>query len=417
MNELQQVLLIFAVVVIAGLYFLSRSRQNDIKKKNNSKQKDTKANQASQTNAASDSTQEIEHSIDDATLVHKRKASEALNELGTAHIPVSETTEKRFTHSDETQTAQVNSTGANSNAAKSISETQATDLTSQGVNQSANQNNNASSAEHLEAVADDIHPNQGKLFFGDEFEANTTNSLEADSAELGATEQINDAQEVTQAADSTTVDMQAPVQNTTDGAKEAADVNKRNHHVLVVDDPGMTGELNEDQFAPDYVKPSFGIPNAAKQEVTLQSPQNQFAAKKDPEVFVLMVMTAAEEFEMTKVNQALYGVGLTLSEQSIFVKKDNMGNDFIKVANLLEPGTFPSENLESYSTPGVAMILELPTSVRAPAAMHELIMMARKVSQRLNARLYNMERHLIKESDLQSMRDAALDYESEPLAQ
>lgn len=33
MNELQQVLLVFAVVVIAGLYFLSRSRSTGSKKK------------------------------------------------------------------------------------------------------------------------------------------------------------------------------------------------------------------------------------------------------------------------------------------------------------------------------------------------------------------------------------------------
>lgn len=105
-----------------------------------------------------------------------------------------------------------------------------------------------------------------------------------------------------------------------------------------------------------------------------------------------------------------------MTDQQIFSLKDNMGNDFIRVANMLEPGTFPTEELDKYSTPGVAMILELPTSVRAPKAMHELIMMARKVSQRLNGRLYNMERQLVKESDLQSMRDAALDYESEPLA-
>lgn len=61
------------------------------------------------------------------------------------------------------------------------------------------------------------------------------------------------------------------------------------------------------------------------------------------------------------------------------------------------------------------MILELPTTVKAPAAMHDLIMMARKVSQRLQGRLYNMERQLLKESDLQTMREEAVKYESEPL--
>lgn len=92
---------------------------------------------------------------------------------------------------------------------------------------------------------------------------------------------------------------------------------------------------------------------------------------------------------MPQLNHALLGVGLTFSEQGLYVKKDNMGNEIIKVANLLEPGFFPKEDLENYATPGVAMILELPSTVRAPAAMHDLIMMDRALEQRgvLNVRL------------------------------
>ena len=94
-----------------------------------------------------------------------------------------------------------------------------------------------------------------------------------------------------------------------------------------------------------------------------------------------------------------------------------MGNEIIRVANLLEPGTFPIEEPTNndYKTPGVVLILELPTTVKAPAVMHDMIMMARKISQRLNGRLYNAERHLIKESDLQQMRDTAVAYESQAL--
>ncbi len=172
----------------------------------------------------------------------------------------------------------------------------------------------------------------------------------------------------------------------------------------------MNGEIDTSSLPPEHIKPSFGIPEDKIK------PKAVSATGKKPEVFVILVMSSTGEFEMPLLNQALLGVGLKMTDQQIFSLKDNMGNDFIRVANMLEPGTFPTEELDKYSTPGVAMILELPTSVRAPKAMHELIMMARKVSQRLNGRLYNMERQLVKESDLQSMRDAALDYESEPLA-
>jgi len=164
----------------------------------------------------------------------------------------------------------------------------------------------------------------------------------------------------------------------------------------------------------DLPKPNFGIPEdnapAATQTPSVSPGQHQ--------VFALMVLStggSGQEFSMEAVNQALLGVGLSFSDKHIYVTCDSQGTEIIRVANIMEPGTFPTENLQTYTTPGVALILELPTSVRAPAAMHDLIMMGRKVSQRLNGRLYNMERHLIKESDLQAMRDAAVDYESEPL--
>ena len=375
MNELQQVLLIFAVVVIAGLYFLSRSRQAEVKKQ--------EASSSNQVTPSTNASNEVEHHIDTEAMLQQRKASEALNDLGSAHIPVSENTEKRLTQEQVEQAVE-----------ESLNVQKVQNQESETIDLEQERKSDAS-INHEENNS--VHPNQGQLFFGDEFD--TPNTQNENTA-------LNDSGELTDN------------QLKSDEKLSELEADKAKHHVLVVDDPGMTGELSEEHYVPDHERPSFGIPEVAKTQPqnTVASP-SPYASKKEPEIFVLMVMTAAEEFEMTKVNQALYGVGLTMSEQSIFVKKDNMGNAFIKVANLLEPGTFPTEDLESYSTPGVAMILELPTSVRAPAAMHELIMMARKVSQRLNARLYNMERQLIKESDLQSMRDAALDYESEPLAQ
>jgi len=378
MNELQQVLLIFAVVVIAGVYLLSRGRQSESKK---NPQADSKTTQAT--------AETVEHRIDaemqvDNFQMEQNKASKALNELGEAHIPVSETTTKRVSKEpEEVVVEEIPEAAASTEKSVKIE-------TNERVHESG----------EIASNDDTVHPNQGRLFFGEEFDEPLNQPPESQPQEA-TTKQAEDlaseSEMLTQTEEQ--IDTEAP------GQKNGK------HHVLIVDDPGMTGELDSEHYTPDHEKPSFGIPEDTRSE----KPKPVSSTNKEPEVFVLLVMSTGQEFAMSSVNQALLGVGLTLSEQAIFVKKDNMGNPFIKVANLLEPGTFPVEGIDGYSTPGVAMILELPTTVRAPAAMHELIMMGRKVSQRLNARLYNMERQLIKESDLQSMRDAALDYESEPL--
>jgi len=176
-------------------------------------------------------------------------------------------------------------------------------------------------------------------------------------------------------------------------------------------------ELHEDPAFEHVIKdenkskienPNFGIPAEQKIDSSTLNIET-----KNSEVFIIMIM-GTEDFKMTDLNLTLHGVGLTLSDKNIFVKKDSYGKDIIKVANLLEPGTFSKDQLEdeNLTSSGVVLILELPCTVKAPAAMDDMIKMARKISQRLNGRLYDMKRQLIKESCIQKMRDQAVAYES-----
>jgi cell division protein ZipA len=301
MNELQQVLLIFAIIVIAGLYILQKLK--------------AKRNSSAQQNGT-------------PTGPNRDSAEKALNELGEAHIPLSQKTQHRL-HMDE-------------------------------------------EGEDEEVVPD----SQLGLSFGQEFEKPKPAS---------------------------------PVENGDETAE--TEERKPRHIVLEAEDIHPVGGVEEGGVPTDDddYKPSFGIPEGG-----VNTPETEVETElKDPQVFAIIVM-GTDDFLWPKVNQTLQGVGLVPSEQSIFVKKDSMGNEIIRVANLMEPGTFPLDQPTNseLKTAGVVLILELPTTVKAPAVMHDMIMMSRKISQRLNGRLYDAERHLLKESDLQAMRDAAVAYES-----
>lgn len=344
MNELQQVLLVFAVVVIAGLYFLSRSRSTGSKKKATSTVQPEPASQ------------------------QPDQASKALNELGTAHIPVSKLTHDRLTR-----------------------------------------------AEALGEVEQKIEFNhdQATLSFGEDFDLpeQTPPTATASRPELSAEPTKSVEQEIAvKAAVSSEKQPKTEDEINSDPALLGTNEKGGKHHRLVVEDPGMNSS-DYHYATPEHEKPTFGVPT----EELGKSPGVASGEKQGYEVFVILVMSPAQKFSMAALNHALLGVGLIFSDQGIYVKQDSMGNEIIKVANLLEPGVFPSEDHENYATPGVAMILELPSTVRAPRAMDDLIMMARKVSQRLEGRLYNMERQIMKESNLQSMRDTAVAYESEPI--
>ncbi|MBD3776985.1 MAG: cell division-like protein [Thiotrichales bacterium] len=310
MNELQQVLLIFAIVVIGVLFFLSKKRQ--AKSKSNP--------------------ENVTASTPQTTTNPRQQASRALNGLGDEHPGLSPQTVSRL-QIDDSQ--------------PQLGE------------------------EHQ------VPENQAKLPFDDEFQLQPSNVT------------VNETSQ-----------------------PEAVAANGPKHHVLHVEELYTLEELNAPSASSSKVR--FGIPPEQQGE----SPGQSQGAKTEPEIFALLVLStggSGQEFSMEAVNQALLGVGLSFSKNQIYVTTDSKGREIIRVANILEPGTFPTDNLQNHTTPGIALILQLPTSIRAPAAMHDLIMMARKISQRLNGRLYNMERHLIKESDLQAMRDAAVEYESVPL--
>ncbi|VAW44630.1 Cell division protein ZipA [hydrothermal vent metagenome] len=353
MNELQQVLLIFAVVVIAALYFLSRSRQSALKKEQpNQKQGgENRAEKATPKN------------IDDSY----QKASHALNELDESHIPVSKNTEAHIVKEENREKTEEN------RAELEVSEQQGVLPFGEefGAVEKESRQKNIESHELSDHVFSD-------------------NASQSDSTPASV-EQVSSVHEEQMPEE------QVIVENDQGGK----------HHVLVVEKISFSGEGDP------YEKPSFGIPEEFE-----QSEKDAPVFKKEPQTFVILVMSTGQEFSMFEVNQALLGVGLTFIDSQIYVKQDNMGGDIIKVANLMEPGTFSVDDLKNNSinnTCGVALILELPTTVKAPAAMHDLIMMARKISQRLQGRLYNMDRQLLKESDLQKMRDVAIKYESEPL--
>lgn len=305
MNELQQVLLIFAIIVIVGLYLLQKFKA---KSNTPSNEKNTKPD--------------------------RENANKALSELGEAHIPVSEPTQQRL------------------------------------------------EPKLPEVEEDPVPDSQLGLSFGQDFDV---------SHKIQVSEPLQASEDVP--------------------TEEAEPKRKPKHIVLEAEDvtPVDAYEGGKQSDVDNAPRTNFGIPEEGPVKVEIPTK----AEKTEPEIFAIIVM-GTEEFLWPKVNQTLQGVGLVPAETGIFVKKDSMGNEIIRVANLMEPGVFPiSEPTNNdHKVAGMILILELPTTVKAPAVMHDMIMMSRKISQRLNARLYDAQRHLLKESDLQAMRDAAVAFES-----
>lgn len=125
------------------------------------------------------------------------------------------------------------------------------------------------------------------------------------------------------------------------------------------------------------------------------------------EVFALLVLEPTGQFSREQIHQAMSACNMLLTERGVYVRRDAAGNTIFKAANVIEPGYFPPVEELGFMTPGLALVLELPGSISPYRAMDEFIHVARKASQSLGGKLYDAQRHLIRESELKSMREYA----------
>jgi FtsZ-interacting cell division protein ZipA len=130
------------------------------------------------------------------------------------------------------------------------------------------------------------------------------------------------------------------------------------------------------------------------------------------QMFALLVLDPRGSFNRLHIHKTMLGAGLSFSSNGVYVFYDRAGNDshyIFRVANHNETGFFTDvdDHPEEFSTTGVVLVLEIPNVVTPYRAMNEFIKAARLISQGLGGRLYDANRHVIKESDLKKMRDYA----------
>lgn len=163
------------------------------------------------------------------------------------------------------------------------------------------------------------------------------------------------------------------------------------------------------ELTPPNIDAVLEIDDMQPEELELTQPGS--LTPRPPQVFAILVLSSHQEFSLSQLSQTFKSIGLSFSDKGTFVKKTNQ-KVTLQVANIMEPGLFPAEPIEGLTTPGVALITELPCAVAGSKAIDDLIMTARRISQRLNGRMYDMQRHLLRESDLQAMREAASEFEA-----
>ncbi len=158
------------------------------------------------------------------------------------------------------------------------------------------------------------------------------------------------------------------------------------------------GSALDDDYGTDPITADAEISQSQKsqpEEQTVQLPKLiQFS----------IVARADEGFNGADLKAAFDRVGLKYGSVQVFERLDaNRLVDFA-VASMVEPGTFPKDNLQAFSCPGIVFFMQ-PREVDNPLAVFEdFIQTINFLAKELNGVKWDHQRQLLTEETIQEFR-------------
>lgn len=101
--------------------------------------------------------------------------------------------------------------------------------------------------------------------------------------------------------------------------------------------------------------------------------------------------------------------GYHYGEMNIFHSMHE-GNTVFSIAKMVEPGFFDINNPDSFATPGVTLILQLPGPVPADVAFEVLVSEAFEIGNELGATVLDEHRSTLTKQTVQHMREGIYEY-------
>ena len=133
------------------------------------------------------------------------------------------------------------------------------------------------------------------------------------------------------------------------------------------------------------------------------------------EVVVINVMARENHaFVGHDLLQVLITAGLKFGEMSIFHQRfgnDDNGPVVFSIANILNPGTFDLNNMDSFSTLGISLFLTLPAAIDNQDAFEQMLTVAQQVRAALDGELKDDHRNVMTAQTTEHYRQRIRDFE------
>jgi cell division protein ZipA len=145
--------------------------------------------------------------------------------------------------------------------------------------------------------------------------------------------------------------------------------------------------------------PSINIDELKKQTEPVQENKKISKPTLETQVIILsVVMPAHQQMSGAELLPSLLTLGMKYGEMNIFHRhQDNAGNGAVafSLANMLNPGSFELDTMETFVTQGVSLFMTLPNASDPFAAFEQMLAAAKQLAAEFSAQLVDDKRNIM----------------------
>lgn len=134
----------------------------------------------------------------------------------------------------------------------------------------------------------------------------------------------------------------------------------------------------------------------------------------EEKIVVLTVMAPrGSRFSIGDVIRVLENAGLRLTEGGFLRRGLDTGRRKVTLftaANIVEPGTFDVDSQDTATTPGIALIMQLPGPFDGPATFEQMLTIARRTAEQLGGMVLDGRRCDLTHQAIEHIREELLEY-------
>jgi len=149
----------------------------------------------------------------------------------------------------------------------------------------------------------------------------------------------------------------------------------------------------------DEAMPSINVDEIDTKPKETASAKETETAKLDAQVIILsVVMPANHQMSGAVLLPSLLTLGMKYGEMNIFHRhQDNAGNGAVtfSLANMINPGSFELDTMETFVTQGVSLFMTLPNAGDPFAAFEQMLLAAKQLATEFNAQLLDDKRNVM----------------------